>query len=103
MEKTTLLVLMYSVIAVAIMNITYIARIHPALPCTVCFEEDEWKVLYCTAHKTKTPPEKPYTIAEAVTYLSWLGGPRRGWLIRAGKPSVSAEALGEMQNNLGKY
>jgi hypothetical protein len=77
MEKTTLLVLMYSIIATAIMNITYIARIHPALPCTVCFEEGEWKVLYCTAHKTKTPPEKPYTIAEAVTYLSRLGGPKR--------------------------
>jgi hypothetical protein len=77
MEKTTLLVLMYSIIATAIMNMTYIARIHPALPCTVCFREDEWKVLYCTAHKTKTPPQKPYTIAEAITYLSWLGGPRR--------------------------
>jgi hypothetical protein len=73
MEKTTLLVLTYSIIAAAIMNITYIARVHPVLPCTVCFEEDEWKVLYCTAHKTKTPPEKPYTMAEAVTYLSWLG------------------------------
>ena len=77
MEKTTTLVLMYSIIATFIMNITYIARIHPQLPCTVCFEEDEWKVLYCTANKTKKPPEKPYTIAEAVTYLSWLGGPKR--------------------------
>ena len=44
---------------------------------TVCFEEEEWKVLYCTANKTKEPPEEPYTIAEAVTYLSWLGGPKR--------------------------
>ena len=77
MEKTTVLVLMYSIIAVLIMNITYIARIHPQLPCTVCFDEDEWKVLYCTANKTKKPPQKPYSIAEAVTYLSWLGGPKR--------------------------
>ena len=77
MEKTTTLVLMYSIIAAAIMNITYIARTNPRLPCTVCFEEDEWKVLYCTANKTKKPPEEPYTIAEAVTYLSWLGGPKR--------------------------
>jgi hypothetical protein len=43
----------------------------------VCFEEDEWKVLYCTANKTRKPPDKPYTIEEAVTYLSWLGGPKR--------------------------
>ena len=77
MEKTTVLVLMYSIIAAFIMNLTYIARINPQLPCTVFFEEDEWKVLYCTANKTKIPPEKPYTVAEAVTYLSWLGGPKR--------------------------
>jgi hypothetical protein len=77
MEKTTMLVLMYSIIASAIMNITYVARIHPLLPCTIFFEEDEWKVLYCAANKTKKIPKKPYTIAEAVTYLSWLGGPKR--------------------------
>jgi hypothetical protein len=76
-EKTTALVLMYSIIAAAIMNITFMARINPELPCTVCFEEEDWKVLYCTANKTKIPPEKPYTIAEAVMYLNWLGGPKR--------------------------
>jgi hypothetical protein len=76
MDKTTLLVLMYSVIAVLIMNLTYIARIHPNLPCTVFFEEDEWKLLYCAANKTKKPPGKPYSILEAVTYLGWLGGPK---------------------------
>ena len=40
-------------------------------------EEDEWKALYCTANKTKKIPKTPYTIAEAITYLSWLGGPKR--------------------------
>jgi hypothetical protein len=68
MEKTTLLVLMYSIIAAIIMNITYIARIHPQLPCTVCFEEDEWKMLYRTANRTKKIPKNPYTIAEAGNY-----------------------------------
>ena len=76
-KKTTTLVLMYSIIAVAIMNLAYVARVHPQLPCTVFFEDDEWKVLYCAANKTKEPPKNHYTIAEAVTYLSWLGGPRR--------------------------
>jgi hypothetical protein len=51
MDKTTLLVLMYSVIAVMIMNLTYIARIAPEKPCTIFFEENEWKMLYCTANK----------------------------------------------------
>jgi len=77
MDKTTVFVLMYSIIATLIMKITYIERINPHFLCTVCFDEDEWKFLYCTANKTKKPSEKPYTITEAVTYLCWLGGPKR--------------------------
>jgi hypothetical protein len=49
MEKMKALILMYSVIAVFIMNLTYMARIHPELPCTILFEDDEWKILYCAA------------------------------------------------------
>ncbi len=75
-DKMTTLVCMYSIIATAIMNITYAARIYPDVPCTVFFEENEWKVLYRTANKTNTAPEKPYTIANAIMYLSWLGGPK---------------------------
>jgi len=76
-EKTTVLVLMYSIIATLLMNLTYMARVNPQLPCNVFFEEEEWKVLYCAANKIKKPPKKPYTLAEAVKYLSWLGGPKR--------------------------
>jgi hypothetical protein len=71
MDKTTVLVLMYSVIAAAIMNLTYLSRLKPDLPCTVYFEEEE---LYRAANK---PPVKPYTIGEAVNYLGLLGGPKR--------------------------
>ncbi|MDR1959353.1 MAG: hypothetical protein LBQ54_10005, partial [Planctomycetaceae bacterium] len=78
MEKTKTLIVMYSVIAVFIMNLTYIARINPGLPCTIIlFDEEEWKVLYCVANRTKEVPEKPYTIAEAVEHIGNLGGPRR--------------------------
>jgi hypothetical protein len=45
-EKTKTLIVMYSVIAVFIMNLTYIARVSPELPCTILFDEEEWKVLY---------------------------------------------------------
>jgi hypothetical protein len=74
MEKMKALILMYSVIAVFIMNLTYIARIHPELPCTILFEDDEWKILYCAANRTKKVPDKPYTIKEAMDYVGWLGG-----------------------------
>jgi hypothetical protein len=75
-EKTASLILMYSIISVFILNLTYIARIHPDLPCTIVFDDDEWKILYCAANRTKKPPEKPYTIAEAVKYVGWLDGPK---------------------------
>jgi len=92
MDKTTVLVLMYSVIATFIMNITYMARINPRLPRSVCFEEDEWKAPYCAASKTRKPPEKPCATAEAVAYLSWLGGPRRA--PGDGPPGVKAIWIG---------
>ena len=76
-EKTTLLVLMYSIIAVSIMNLTYIARLHPELPCSIFFDEDEWRLLYCVSNKTKNAPLKPYGIGEAVKYIGYLGGPKR--------------------------
>jgi len=78
MDKTTMLVLMYSIIATFIMNITYIARVNPYLPCTVCFEEDEWKVLYRTANKTKTSPEEPSGGGNVFKLAGRAGtGPRR--------------------------
>jgi hypothetical protein len=46
MENMKALILMYSVIGVFIMNLTYRVRIHSPLPCTVLFEEEEWKMLY---------------------------------------------------------
>jgi hypothetical protein len=64
------------------MNLAYIARINPALPCTILFDGDEWKILYCAANRTMAslrevqPPEKPYTIGEAVKYAGWPGGPK---------------------------
>jgi hypothetical protein len=67
-------IFLYSMIAIYIMNLTYIARIAPDTSCSAMFDEDEWKILYCAANKTKQAPEKPYTIKEAVRYLAKLGG-----------------------------
>jgi hypothetical protein len=75
--RTKSMIFMRSVIAVFIMNLTYIARVSPDLPCTILFDEDEWKLLYCVANRTKKVPDKPYTIAEAAGHIGNLGGPRR--------------------------
>jgi hypothetical protein len=76
-EKTTTLILMYSIIAGKILNMTYAGRLTPDLPCSLLLGEEEWKLLYCIANKVKKEPKKPYTMKEAINYLGWLGGPKR--------------------------
>jgi len=73
-DKIITVLLMYSIISIKILNMTYLARISPELPCNIIFGEDEWKILYCTANKTQIPPSEPYTIAEAVIYAAKLAG-----------------------------
>ncbi|GHV83897.1 IS4 family transposase [Spirochaetia bacterium] len=77
LDKITMLIYMYSIIAAKIMNITYLARVNPDISCTVIFEENEWKILYRAANRKTEAPDKPYTMKEAVEYLSCLGGPKR--------------------------
>jgi hypothetical protein len=45
-EKTTALILMYSIIAVMILNMTYAARLTPSQPCSLLWGEEAWKLLY---------------------------------------------------------
>ncbi|GHU12921.1 IS4 family transposase [Spirochaetia bacterium] len=41
-EKTATLILMYSIIAVMIMNMTYAGRLMPDAPCSMLLETEEW-------------------------------------------------------------
>jgi hypothetical protein len=84
--KTTLLVYLYSVIAVFILNLTYSGRVTPELSCEVLFEEEDWKLLYRLGNRTKEDPEGPYPMRDVVTYLGRLGGPKRS--AREGQPGV---------------
>jgi hypothetical protein len=94
-DKTATLILMYSIIAVMILNMTYAARLAPELPCSLLLREEEWKLLYCAANKSKKEPKKPYTIKEAVDYLGWLGGPKRA--PSDGPPGVKTVWIGLMK------
>jgi hypothetical protein len=69
--------LIYSVIALHILTITYLGRAVPDAPCNLLLDDDEWRILYRVVHKTKQPPETPYTMEEAVRYLGQLGGYKR--------------------------
>jgi hypothetical protein len=91
-EKIKPVLLIYSVIALYIMAITYLGKATPELSCDLIFDDDEWKILYRIAHKTKTPPDSPYTIAEALQYLGQIGSFKRS--PSDGYPGVKAVWLG---------
>ena len=65
---------MYSIIAVHIMALTYIARNMPETPCDLIFSEIEWQTLFRAANETKFAQDKPPSMAEAVRYVAKLGG-----------------------------
>jgi hypothetical protein len=94
-DKTTTLIFIYSIIASILLNMTYAARLTPELPCSLVLGEDEWKLLYCVANKTKKEPRKPYSIKEAVDCLGRLGWPKRS--PSDGHPSVKTVWVGLMK------
>lgn len=73
-ETLKKLILMYSIISVRILNITYYARQNPEASCEYALDEDEWKLIYCMANRTNIPPTKIPTIKEAVGYIAKIGG-----------------------------
>jgi len=72
--KLMKLISIYSIIALEIMELGYMARTRPDATCEICLAEEEWKILYRVANKTKELPEKPPTIHEAVVMIAKLGG-----------------------------
>jgi len=62
------------VVAWRIYHLTKLSRESPDLPCTVFFEEDEWKPLYMFVNKTLQLPDKPPTLREMTRMVASLGG-----------------------------
>ena len=63
-----------AVVAWRVMHLVKLGREVPDAPCTVFFEELEWKALYCFIHKTKTPPAETPTLHDALRMVASLGG-----------------------------
>ncbi|UOF90082.1 IS4 family transposase [Fodinisporobacter ferrooxydans] len=95
-ERLQKLILVYSILSVRILGMTYMARQNPEAPCTIFLEEEEWKVLYCIATRTSTPPKTAPTIKEAVSYLAKLGG----FLGRKGDGEPGAQVIWKGLNEL---
>ena len=62
------------VVAWRILALTRLGRSVPQLPCTVVFDEYEWKALYCYTHETRRLPERPPSLGEAIGMVGKLGG-----------------------------
>lgn len=71
--RLSFLTLLYSVIAMQILNLTYLGKICPEILSGIVFVEEEWKVLCCCARKNKEIPES-YSLKEAIYDLGVLGG-----------------------------
>lgn len=71
--RLSFLTLLYSVIAMQILNLTYLWKICPEISSGIVFVEEEWKVLCCCARKSKEIPES-YSLKEAIYDLGVLGG-----------------------------
>lgn len=62
------------VVAWRIFHLTKLGRETPEVPCTVLFEEHEWKALVAYVRQTPKVPAQPPTLREAVRMVASLGG-----------------------------
>jgi len=62
------------VVAWRIVHLTKLGRETPDVPCTVFFEEAEWKALNTYITRNPTPPEHPPSLREAMRMVASLGG-----------------------------
>ena len=64
------------VVAWRIFHLAKLGRETPNVPCTVFFEESEWKALHAYVTKNPTPPNEPPTLHTAMGWVAMLGGHR---------------------------
>jgi hypothetical protein len=62
------------VVAWRVFHLAKLGRETPDVPCTVFFEEAEWKALLAYISQNPNPPEKPPTLREAMRMVATLGG-----------------------------
>jgi hypothetical protein len=63
-----------SIVAWRIFWITMLARVIPDSPCSICFDECEWKILSIKFAKNTADKLAVPTLAQAVKWLAQLGG-----------------------------
>lgn len=72
-ERLSRYLTLFSIIAVRLMHVAYLARVQPELPATEVFSKEEIEALHVRVHK-KVPPQQSPSLREAVRMLGALGG-----------------------------
>jgi hypothetical protein len=62
------------IVAWRVLYLTHQGRQTPDLPCSVFFEEEEWKALYAYHHHSTEIPEEPPTLGAAMRMVARIGG-----------------------------
>jgi hypothetical protein len=62
------------VVALRIMHLTWLRRTDPNRPCTIYFEDHQWKALSCFLTRKRVPQKTVPTIGEVVGWIAQLGG-----------------------------
>ena len=62
------------VVAWRIFHLAKLGREVPDVPCSVYFEEAEWKALVAYITQNPTPPQQPPSLREAMRMVATLGG-----------------------------
>jgi hypothetical protein len=62
------------IVAWRILYLTTIGRNTPEVPCTVVFEDYEWKAVWAHIHRTPEVPAAPPKLREMVKMIGRLGG-----------------------------
>jgi hypothetical protein len=63
-----------SVVAWRICHLTKLGRETPHAPCTIYFQEEEWKALVAYINREPIAPEHPPTLGEAIRMVATIGG-----------------------------
>jgi hypothetical protein len=62
------------VVAWRILHLSKLGREHPDVPCTMFFEDSEWKALLSFVNRDPRVPENPPSLREATRLVAALGG-----------------------------
>jgi hypothetical protein len=113
-ERIKPCIALYMIIAWRVLFVTMLGRECPELPCTVLFEDDEWKAVYVIA-KNAPPPETPPLLGAFTLMIASLGGylnrrcdgppgPKTMWvgLQRMVDFALAWKAFGQMQSETQK-